>query len=502
MQTRLSIAYKMAIVATAACFSPLLPVPVALAQATPPPGSNSLSVPPRNAAPNLSTYLDVLAQRYQVRIVLDPEIDVPAALAKAEKGITLAAALTGLTRQMKNADWQRLSLKREAELPSPAKLAATVRALNRLTQAELLVESSGKGPGTLLLSLPRSRTPEAQAELDLLDAKPVYLLYNTALPADGKTAVERIAESQRLQEKLLSQLPPAQRPNPALLGMQVMQNLSATGREAALHAAGEAGMAAWQNTAADTRDAMIQHFIKTVQSGPPLDVDPTTAPDAGAAAPQNHLDTLREVAATLAKRYDIRILVDPTLFVPAPPAHPSSEQTRTQALDLLIQSIPDCAWRAVYQKSPNAAYPAPSARSLAATMRLLDHMPPALLHFENTTSRQSITLQTDLTMPELPAKVTAHHFTSRPTFILYAIHDEADHSLSIAQRLELLQRQQMEQLLNLNSSQMNQIITDALAQYSSGNAEASDQMMHLPIMALLMGTWFPQQAKEHAAPPR
>ena len=501
MKTHLSIACKIAMLAAAACLSGLLPVPAALAQAVPPAGSNSLPFTASNAPANLAKYLDVLARRYQLRIVMDPDIAAPATFVQAEKGVPLTTALTGLTRQIKNTTWQRLSLKREAELPSPAKLAAAVRALNRLTQAELLVESSGKKPGALLLSLPRSRTPEAQQELDLLDSKPVYLLYNTALPADGKTAVERIAESQQQQGKLLSQLPPAQRPNPARLGMQVMQNLVGTGREAALHATGEAGMAAWQNTAPDTRDAMIQHFIKTVQSGPPLDSDPTAAPDAATTTLQNHLDTLREIAATLAKRYDIRILIDPTLFVPTPPARPSTEQTLLQALDLLTRSIPDSAWRAVYQKPPTAASPTLSARSLAATMRLLDPMPPALLHLENAASRQSVTLQSDLTATEFPAKVTAHHFTSRPTYILYAIHDETDHSLSVAQRLGLLQKQQMEQLLNLNSSQMNQVMADALAQYSSGTAETSDQMMHLPIMALLMGTWFPQQAKEHASPP-
>ncbi len=501
MKTRLSIAYKMAMIATAACLSSLSLAPEAIAQATPPAGSNPLPFSASNAPANLAKYLDVLAQRYQVRIVLDPEIEAPATLVKAEKSVTLTAALTDLTRQMKHAVWQRLSLKREAELPSPAKLAAAVRALNRLTQAELLVESSGKKSGALLLSLPRSRTPEAQQEIDLLDPKPVYLLYNTALPADGKTAVERIAESQQQQGKLLAQLPPAQRPNPARLGMQVMQNLMATAREAALHATGEAGLAAWQNTAPDTRDAMIQHFIKTVQSGPPLDSAPTAAPDAGATAPQNHLDTLREIAAILAKRYDIRILIDPTLFVPTSPTRPSNEKTLIQALDLLTQSIPDSAWHAVYQKPPTAASPAPSARNLSATMRLLDHMPPALLHLENAASRQSVTLQSDLTTTEFPAKLTAHHFAVRPTYILYATQEETDPSLSVAQRLEQLQRLQMEQLLNLNSTQMNQVMTDALAQYSSGTAETSDQIMHMPIMALLMGTWFPQQAKEHASPP-
>ena len=499
MKNRLSIACKTAILATATCLSTLPLAPDAIAQAAPPASSASLSFSASNAPTNLAKYIEVLAQRYQVRIVLDPEIEAPATFAKSEKGVTLTAALTGLMRQIKNTTWQRLSQRRETELPSPAKLAAAVRALSRLAQVEFLLEISGKVPGKLLLSLPRSRTPEAQAELDLLDPKPVYLLYNTALPADGKTAVERIAESQQQQGKLLAQLPPAQRPNPARLGMQVMQNLVATAREAALHATGEAGIAAWQSTAPDTRDAMMQHFIKTVQSAPPLDSDPAVPSDAGATVSQNHLDTLRDIVAMLAKRYDIRILIDPTLFVPTPPVRPSKEKTLIQALDLLTQSLSGSAWHVVYQKPPTAA--SPSARSLAVTMRLLDHMPPALLHLENAASQQSVTLQSDLTTTEFPAKVTAHHFAAHPIYLLYATQEETDPSLSVAQRLGLLQRQQMEQLLNLNSSQMNQAMTDALAQYSSGTAETSDQMMHMPIMALLMGAWFPQQAKEHRSPP-
>ncbi|MCW3096533.1 MAG: hypothetical protein JWL77_2151 [Chthonomonadaceae bacterium] len=495
MRTHL-FACNMAMLATVTSLAGTQLASDAIAQAVPPSGVRSLSASGRDYHANLAKHIEALAQRYQVRIVVDPEIEAPAAVPKSEKSASLGAALTGLTHQMKNAAWQRLFLKRDAVLPPPEKLAAGVRALSRLTQTELLVERPNKERGMLLLSLPRSRTLEAQAEIDLLDTKPVYLLYNTALLSDGKTALERIADSQRQQRTLLAQLPPAQRPNPVRLAMQVMQNMAGAGGEEALRATSEAGMAAWQNTAPDARDAMIKQFIKSVQNGPPLESDPAANPDPGGTAPQNHLDTLRDIATMLAKRYDVRILIDPALFVSAPPRRPFEEMTPTQALDLLAQSLPDSAWRGIYQKPPTAAPPALSARSLAATMRLLDHMPPALLHLENAASQRSVTLQSDLAATELPTKVTAHGFAARPTYLLYATQDATDRSLSVAQRLEQLQRQQMEQLLNLNSSQMNQVMIDALAQYSGGTAETSDQMMHLPIMALLMGIWFPQKAKE------
>ena len=176
-----------------------------------------------------------------------------------------------------------------------------------------MVENPPSGRGTLLLALPRSRTPEAQAETDRLDTKPIYVLYNTALPADGETALERITNGHQQQLSLLTQLPPEQRPNPARLGQRLLQHLKGNALEAAMRSVGEAGMTAWQNTAPEARNAMIRQFIDTVQNSPPLEANPAANPPAIASPSHNHIGTLRSIADMLAKKYHVRILIDPAL---------------------------------------------------------------------------------------------------------------------------------------------------------------------------------------------
>lgn len=255
-------------------------------------------------------------------------------------------------------------------------------------------------------------------------------------------------------------------------------------------------MAAWQNIAPEARNAMIQQFITTVQNSPPLEANPAANPLASASASQNHIGALRSIADTLAKKYHVRILIDPALCVAVPPTRPSQELTLAQALEILTKSVPDSAWRGIYQKPPTGASNPLSARGLVAIVRTLDMLPSVLLQLENAASRRSVTLQADLTATALPAKLTAHAFAAPPTYLIYATQAAADSSLSVAQRLEQMQGEQMDQLLSLNPDEMTQAMTQALAQYSGGTGETPERMMRLPIMALLMGTWFPQKAKE------
>lgn len=416
-----------------------------------------------------------------------------------EQGVPLATALHRMTRQIKNASWLRISLKQNEDLPSPEKLSAIVRMMNSLPHTKVLVDNPSKQRSALLLSPAPSWTSGSQPDIEPPDTNTVYLVYNSALPADGKTASERMADAQQEQLTLIARIPPERRPNPAQLGLRVLQNLPATDRDAALRALGEAGRAAWQKTDPDVRNEIIRQFIKTVQSSPPLKPDAGANPETGATAPRDFMHALQDIVDTLAKRYRVRILIDPDLTVPAPPTHPSREIPPAQALDVLTESVPGVSWRSVYQRPPSADSVALSARSLASVARKLEKAPWIFLHFEIPESDRSAMLQTDFPPTALQAKLTAYALAPRPTYILYAVQGEAKSFLPVEQRLARMQMGQMQDLLNLNSSQMSQAVTDALAEYSAATADSQSQIMRLPIMALLMAVWFPQKAKEDGA---
>jgi hypothetical protein len=84
-------------------------------------------------------------------------------------------------------------------------------------------------------------------------------------------------------------------------------------------------------------------------------------------------------------------------------------------------------------------------------------------------------------------------------YLLYAIQGEKESGLPVEQRLEKMQVEQLERLLSMNSSQLTQVMTDILTQYAGATGDTQSQIMRLPVMALLMATWFPQKAKEERA---
>jgi hypothetical protein len=170
---------------------------LAAAQETRSPGSNAAPATPYYHA-RLTTQVEALAQRYRVRMVLDPDVGSDGGDHDAgeerlsdnrlESGGSATGEKWGMAVCLSQAV-RRECLRRK-------KLAAIVRALDRLPQGELIVESSN-GAQSTLLSPSRPHTPGAQAENETLDSKPIYLLTNTALPADGKTPAERLADGQQ-----------------------------------------------------------------------------------------------------------------------------------------------------------------------------------------------------------------------------------------------------------------------------------------------------------------
>lgn len=447
---------------------------------------------------DLKSLAETLSKRYAVQILVSPDLSAPTGLLAPPADASLNAALDRLTRQIKNAAWRRLFLKPNVSVPSPEKMAAAVRALERLPQQGLGVENPSLH--CALLFLPQDRTATQQAKVGAFATKPIFLLYDATAPADGRTCAERITDLQQQQSELVERLPAGQRPNPMVRGMQLLQSLDPKQGEAFLNRVGEAGMQMWQKTSPAVRDEMMQQFMETAKGSRAASQVPAPSETISAReqASRNYFNDLRRITDALAKRHKVSILLDPALRVPTPPVPPADRVSLPQALETLTKSVKGITWRRVTPQQASRAVM--TIREMVAAIRVLENAGSCDFAVEKSPSHGAASLETSLEVTALREKMTAHRFFSRPLYVLYALQENEGREKPLDARLAELQSQQFEMLQSLDSGQMMQLMGQEIERYRGMSAESRAAMMHSPVMAVMMGIWFPRRAQEDREP--
>jgi hypothetical protein len=169
---------------------------------------------------------------------------------------------------------------------------------------------------------------------------------------------------------------------------------------------------------------------------------------------KNYIKELQDLAATLSRQYQVKIVVDPALMVTAPPKAPSENATIQAAMDSLARQIKNAAWKRVYLNQAQAASPPPAAK-LAATVRALDLLEQNALVLEDPTSRTATSFVKNFRIPEnFSEALAAQQFSPNAIYVLYSTlpmqggDDGTGRSLQ-EQMLEL-QRRQMELMLQVD----------------------------------------------------
>lgn len=167
-----------------------------------------------NRLPELREAARTLSQRYGTPFLVDPEIYLIARprlpepeLAADEAGAALAGAVHGVAFR---ALYLPNAVRDDLEHLDVARLAGGVRELMAAPSATSLFED-GSGPPLLLRG--NLRKPyEIDAELDRsgFSRRIVYLFYSTTASGRGATYVERLADLQRQQMRLLLKMSPDQ----------------------------------------------------------------------------------------------------------------------------------------------------------------------------------------------------------------------------------------------------------------------------------------------------
>lgn len=172
--------------------------------------------------------------------------------------------------------------------------------------------------------------------------------------------------------------------------------------------------------------------------------------------PANHpnfLTDFRATAEAVGKRYDVRVVVDPAIFVGVRSKMPAPDLTVDKAMDALVAEGKNIAWRRVYlTKAAAAALPA--ADKLAESVRALDKVQQTGLVMENPLTKRATTVVKDWPVTDTFANdLTSNQFSATPVYVIYAP-VASEEGRSAKERLAELQKESMDLMMSMDPQEL------------------------------------------------
>lgn len=196
-------------------------------------------------------------------------------------------------------------------------------------------------------------------------------------------------------------------------------------------------------------------------------------------APRNFLNELRDIATALGRRWQTRILVDPSIFVAAPPKSPVSGIPIEKALDTLTGNLKNVAWRRAYlpRTQPEVV---PPVEKLVSAIRALDLVELDGVVLENPATRRATSfLKNYPTAPAFYEDLKTSDFTPRPLYVLYSLRPTAGSGdeKGVAKQFVDLQRQQMQMMLQMSPEQLTEAMSQGIQIFQNLDPATRNQLM-------------------------
>ena len=220
---------------------------------------------PQNHLAELKAAAEALAKQHEVRIVVDPSLWVPGKPKAPDQSLSLNAALDYLAGQVRKASWKKVYLKGVQGVTIPAdKLAESVRAVDAIEQAGLVVETPGtRRASTIIKNYEVSEEFGKDLEAQQFDSGGIYVIYNTTPGiAMGKSTTDRLADMQRESMELMMQLDDQQLQDAVQRGLDMFMNMDPGLRSKFMGMQMRAGMQAFMNMPADQRNQLMQEMMQ------------------------------------------------------------------------------------------------------------------------------------------------------------------------------------------------------------------------------------------------
>jgi hypothetical protein len=442
-----------------------------------------------------------LSRRWEVVVLVDPAVprmslrEIPADDLPAEQALDLALA------SHRRIAWRRVLLPSgQGGLPSVEALAAAARAAEQPGMGSLVIEDAqAKQLTAYLKDQPLSPADKGVPEKPRSKSIPLYLVFSRVTPPDGDAPAQQFADLQRQQLEL-----PVQPQHRALAMVQVAQLLGAMPRadmEAFANRTLHAGMPLWESTPPEQRQEMIQQtlqLMKAFDAGIQRDAARAAVPSRPVSTAPARRSDPKALAAAMAERYQVTVLVDPALPMASPVSLPARDAPMEEALAQIAAALPGSAWRRVYLPEAQRKR-LPSAAKLATWVRTLERLETGSLALQDPAARHEISYRKDEPAASLTSLRRQGGLAEQPIYLLVSTTPSARGGTP-EERLLDLQRQQIGLMLRLSPEQMGQSMARAIRAFPSADAETRSRLLGLPAMAGLMATWMPRAAKERGQP--
>ncbi|NUQ70508.1 MAG: hypothetical protein HUU17_06760 [Chthonomonadales bacterium] len=193
-------------------------------------------------------------------------------------------------------------------------------------------------------------------------------------------------------------------------------------------------------------------------------------------APKSYRAEFGVVAESLANTYNVRLIVDPGLFIASPPTPPKEARSIEEALNMLLKGVTNSAWRRAYLgQAESSAGPNPAR--LAAMVRAIDSLETGGLVLENPTTRRAVSYQKN--MPVLQGfheELKSLKFDPVPIYVVYSTLGGGEGG-SAQDRFLDLQRQQMELMMQMDPDTLASAMAQGMQMWMSLDPASRSRML-------------------------
>lgn len=239
--------------------------------------------------------------------------------------------------------------------------------------------------------------------------------------------------------------------------------------------AGLVGAAAWLSLAAPAN----AQYGAAGQGGPGVGQGGQNRQGAGYGqrmAPKNYLTELKAVADDVAKRHQVKIVVDPSAFVAATPKLASDATTIELSMGSLAKQVRGGAWRRVYLNQVQANV-TPAPEKLVDAVRALDRVEQSGIILENpATKRATAYMKNYPISPSFKDDLAAQQFSTTPVYVLYGGATETGAKPDMDKFMDL-QRQQMDMMLRMDPDTLSQAMQQGMNMFMNADPQTRSQLM-------------------------
>jgi hypothetical protein len=185
---------------------------------------------------------------------------------------------------------------------------------------------------------------------------------------------------------------------------------------------------------------------------------------------------MKGVVDDAAKRFQIKIVLDPSAFVAAAPKAVSDAKTADEAMDLLAKQIRGGSWRKVYLNQVQANV-APAPEKLVEAVRTLDRVEASGIVLENPATKRATAYMKNYPVSEsFKDDLAAQQFSTQPVYVLYGGAGDASGKPDIDRFMDL-QRQQLDMMLRMDPDTMAQAMQQGMNLFMSADPQTRSQIM-------------------------